>query len=153
MNSSSTCTLPALARGALLAAMLALGAAPSVYAGPSHGHASACQNCGTVIAARTYQQAAAQGNGIGVATGAVVGGLLGNQIGNGNGRTLATVAGAIGGGYAGNEVEKRSRSSTVTTVRVRMSDGSVRSFTEAGSNARRVGARVKVVNGALRAQS
>jgi outer membrane lipoprotein SlyB len=43
---------------------------------------------------------------------------------------LATVAGAVGGGYAGNVVEKRMRSTTVTHVRVRMKNGSVRSFSE-----------------------
>ena len=49
------------------------------------------------------QQPARQANSpVGIATGAVVGGLLGNQIGKGNGRTLATVAGAVGGGYIGN---------------------------------------------------
>ncbi len=42
----------------------------------------------------------------GTAIGAVAGGLLGNQIGGGKGRTLATVAGAAGGGYAGNQVQK-----------------------------------------------
>ena len=50
-----------------------------------------------------YQQPARQANSpVGIATGAVVGGLLGNQVGKGNGRTLATVAGAVGGGYLGN---------------------------------------------------
>ena len=42
----------------------------------------------------------------GTAIGAVAGGLLGNQVGGGKGRTLATVAGAAGGGYAGNQVQK-----------------------------------------------
>jgi uncharacterized protein YcfJ len=42
----------------------------------------------------------------GTAVGAVAGGLLGNQIGGGTGRTLATVAGAAAGGYAGNQVQK-----------------------------------------------
>ncbi|WP_266171577.1 glycine zipper 2TM domain-containing protein [Dyella subtropica] len=42
----------------------------------------------------------------GTAIGAVAGGLLGNQIGGGKGRTLATVAGAVGGGYAGHEIQK-----------------------------------------------
>jgi uncharacterized protein YcfJ len=55
------------------------------------------------------QQAAAPTSGVGIAAGAVVGGLLANQIGGGNGRKLATVAGMIGGGYIGNEIEKRSR--------------------------------------------
>lgn len=41
----------------------------------------------------------------GTAVGAVVGGLLGNQIGGGRGKTLATVAGAAAGGYAGNKVQ------------------------------------------------
>ena len=41
----------------------------------------------------------------GTAIGAVVGGLLGNQVGGGKGKTLATVAGAVGGGYAGNKIE------------------------------------------------
>ncbi|WP_032969321.1 glycine zipper 2TM domain-containing protein, partial [Stenotrophomonas maltophilia] len=34
----------------------------------------------------------------GTATGAVIGGLLGNQVGGGNGKKLATVAGAGAGG-------------------------------------------------------
>ena len=42
----------------------------------------------------------------GTAVGAVAGGLLGNQVGGGTGRTLATVAGAAAGGYAGNQVQK-----------------------------------------------
>ncbi len=41
---------------------------------------------------------------VGTGVGAVVGGLLGNQVGGGNGKKVATVAGALLGGYAGNEV-------------------------------------------------
>lgn len=41
----------------------------------------------------------------GTATGAVVGGLLGNQVGGGNGKKLATVAGAVAGGAAGRQVQ------------------------------------------------
>lgn len=51
----------------------------------------------------------------GSATGAVVGGLLGNQVGGGSGKTLATVAGAVGGGLAGREVQGRMQSNNVTT--------------------------------------
>jgi len=60
-----------------------------------------------------YQQQAqqqapvAQNSPVGMGVGAVVGGLLGNQVGGGNGRTLATIAGAVGGGYVGNEIAKR----------------------------------------------
>lgn len=37
--------------------------------------------------------------------GAVAGGVLGHQIGNGRGKDVATVVGALGGGYAGNQVQ------------------------------------------------
>ncbi|MFZ6843492.1 glycine zipper 2TM domain-containing protein [Undibacterium sp. RuTC16W] len=104
-----------------------------------------CANCGRVEAIHTVQQQA-KPSGIGVAAGAVLGGILGHQVGNGNGRTLATVAGAVGGGYAGNEVEKRSGTNTVYQVKVRMDDGSLRTYPQ---NGWRVGDRVKAVNGAL----
>jgi uncharacterized protein YcfJ len=56
------------------------------------------------------QAAAAHGpNYVGIGTGAVIGGLLGNQVGHGNGRKLATIAGMIGGGLVGNEVQERQR--------------------------------------------
>ena len=41
---------------------------------------------------------------IGVATGAVLGGVLGNQVGHGGGRVLATIGGAALGGYIGGRV-------------------------------------------------
>ncbi|MFZ6656977.1 glycine zipper 2TM domain-containing protein [Undibacterium sp. TJN19] len=53
------------------------------------------------------QEPVARNSPLGIGLGAVVGGLLGNQVGGGNGRTLATIAGAVGGGYIGNEVAKR----------------------------------------------
>jgi hypothetical protein len=57
----------------------------------------------------TYRQAPApaQPNYVGIGTGAVIGGLIGNQVGGGNGKKLATLAGIIGGGYIGNEVANR----------------------------------------------
>ncbi len=71
-----------------------------------------------IVQQPTYQQpvynapvaqapAPTQHSVVGIATGAVVGGLIGNQIGGGNGKKLATVAGVIGGGYLGNEIGKR----------------------------------------------
>lgn len=51
----------------------------------------------------------AQNSPIGIGVGAVVGGLLGNQVGGGNGKTLATIAGAVGGGYIGNEIAKKNQ--------------------------------------------
>lgn len=50
-----------------------------------------------------------QPNYVAIGTGAVVGGLLGNQVGDGNGKKLATLAGIIGGGYVGNEIANRNK--------------------------------------------
>ena len=41
---------------------------------------------------------------IGMATGAVLGGLLGHQIGGGSGRTIATIGGAAVGAFLGSHV-------------------------------------------------
>lgn len=135
-----------------IAALALLGMAPLAAEArqPNHGSAAShCSNCGTVISTHTYQQKAAHGSGVGIATGAVIGGLLGNQVGRGNGRSLATVAGAVGGGYAGNEIERRTHKTTKTEVRVRMSSGAVRTFTESGGGRHHQGQSVRVVNGHL----
>jgi len=56
----------------------------------------------------------------GTALGALAGGLLGNQIGGGTGRTLATIGGAAAGGYAGNQVQKNMQEKdTVSRVETR----------------------------------
>jgi uncharacterized protein YcfJ len=47
---------------------------------------------------------APQPNYVAIGTGAVVGGLICNQVGGGNGRKLATIAGVIGGGMLGNQI-------------------------------------------------
>ena len=111
--------------------------------------ARVCNNCGRVESVHTVQSQA-DPSGVGVVGGAVVGGLLGNQVGGGTGRTLATIAGAVGGGYAGNEVEKRTRTATTYQVRVRMDNGQVRSFPYNSQPNWRQGDRVRVVDGYLR---
>jgi uncharacterized protein YcfJ len=61
--------------------------------------------------APAYQPPApvARNNPVGIGVGAIVGGLIGSQVGGGNGRTLATIAGAVGGGFVGNEIAKRNQ--------------------------------------------
>lgn len=88
---------------------------------------ASCQNCGVVESVRTYQRKG-EGSGAGAVAGGVVGAVVGNQFGKGNGRSAMTVLGAVGGGVAGNEIEKRSKSVTVTEVRVRMDDGTLRTL-------------------------
>lgn len=119
-----------------------------VQRAPQTSRASYCDKCGRIESVQAIQQAA-QPSGVGIAAGAIIGGLLGNQIGDGSGRKLATVAGAVGGGYAGNEVEKRTRSTTTYEIRVRMEDGTIQTLPQANSNGWQVGDRVKMVNGAL----
>ena len=110
--------------------------------------ARACSNCGQVESVHAVQSQA-DPSGVGVVGGAVVGGLLGNQVGGGTGKTLATIAGAVGGGYAGNEVEKRTRTATSYQVRVRMENGQVRSFPFNHQPPWHQGDRVRVVDGYL----
>ncbi|MGO4220426.1 glycine zipper 2TM domain-containing protein [Lysobacter sp. TAF61] len=52
----------------------------------------------------------------GTAIGAVAGGLLGNQIGGGSGKTIATVAGAAGGAYAGRKIQENNQNKTETVT-------------------------------------
>jgi outer membrane lipoprotein SlyB len=89
-------------------------------------------------------QTAQPTTGIGAVGGAVVGGLAGTQIGNGRGRTAATILGAIGGGLAGNQIEHVVHKSTTYQVQVRMSDGSYRTFNYDAAPGVTVGQHVRV---------
>ncbi|CAN5690467.1 glycine zipper 2TM domain-containing protein [soil metagenome] len=108
-----------------------------------------CDSCGVVESVHANEQQAQQGSGLGAVAGALLGGVLGNQVGGGNGRKLATVAGAVGGGYAGNSIEKRTNTSTVYEVRVRMENGNTRTFTPSSQPGWRAGDHVKVIDGHL----
>lgn len=100
--------------------------------------AQVCHTCGVVessVAVQRQGQVNGIGNsqiGLGTVAGGVLGAVLGNQVGHGNGRTAATVLGAAGGAYAGNTVEKNMKKVTVYEMRVRMNDGSYRTI-EQGS--------------------
>ena len=89
--------------------------------------AVACTGCG-VVESVVPLRSEGQGTGLGAVGGGVLGAVVGNQMGGGNGKKAMAVLGAIGGGFAGNEVEKRVRSTTVYEVRVRMDDGSRRTL-------------------------
>jgi outer membrane lipoprotein SlyB len=111
--------------------------------------ASVCATCGRVESVAAVKQKG-EGTGLGVVGGAVVGGLVGSQIGGGSGKNVATVLGAVGGGVAGNEIEKRQRATTVYQVKVRMDDGSLRTVNQ--STAPAVGQKVTVEGSTLRAR-
>jgi outer membrane lipoprotein SlyB len=118
-----------------------LAAAPKAAAAP------VCRDCGVVESVRTITKKG-EASGVGAVAGGVLGAAVGNQMGKGNGRTAMTVLGAVGGGVAGNEVEKRTKSTTVHEVRVRMDDGSVRTIEQAA--AAHAGERVLIEGNKLR---
>jgi outer membrane lipoprotein SlyB len=103
---------------------------------------------GQVTAVNAVQSAQST-TGIGAIGGAVVGGLAGTQIGQGRGRTAATIIGAIGGGLAGNQIEHVVHKTTTYQVQVRMNDGSYRTFDYDAAPAIGVGQRVHVSGDAL----
>jgi len=114
---------------------------PRLFSSASAG----CANCGVVESIRVVETTG-QGTGVGAIGGALVGGILGNQVGRGNGRTAATVVGAGAGAYAGNEIEKNVKKSAHYQVRVRMNDGSYRTFRENAQPALSVGQKVRVTD-------
>jgi outer membrane lipoprotein SlyB len=93
-------------------------------------NAAVCAHCGVVEGVRAVQRKG-EGSGVGAVAGGVVGAVVGHQMGGGTGKSAMTVLGALGGGVAGNEIEKRTKSTTEYEVRVRMDDGTLRSFTSA----------------------
>jgi outer membrane lipoprotein SlyB len=109
-----------------------------------------CGTCGNVESVRTITTRA-QGSGVGAAGGAILGGLLGNQIGSGHGRQLATVAGAVGGAVVGNQVEGNMKANHSYEIRVRLDDGTLRTFHQQSVPQWRTGDRVRIVKGSLRA--
>jgi outer membrane lipoprotein SlyB len=112
--------------------------------------AAPCANCGVVQSIREINTRA-EGSGVGAAGGAVVGGLLGNQIGGGHGRQLATIAGAIGGAVAGNQIEGNVKASRSYDIAVQMDNGSTRTVRQSAAPRWGVGDQVTIVDGELRA--
>jgi outer membrane lipoprotein SlyB len=111
-----------------------------------------CTECGVIDSIREVNTKG-EGSGLGVVGGAIVGGLLGNQVGAGSGKDVATVAGAVGGAVAGNQIEKSVKSTKSYDITVRFEDGSSRVINEENGAAWRPGDRVKIINGAIRSNS
>lgn len=87
---------------------------------------SSCVDCGVVTGITPIAAAGNGPSGIGAILGAVAGGVIGHQIGGGNGRKIATVAGALGGAYAGNRYEGSRISGYEMSIR--LDSGEVRSL-------------------------
>jgi uncharacterized protein YcfJ len=86
-----------------------------------------CAECATVVDVHSERREG-KASGLGAVGGALLGGVLGHQVGGGTGKKIATVAGAAAGGFAGNSVEKSQTAREVWMVRVSYPDGDKRSF-------------------------
>jgi len=106
----------------------------------------ACASCGVVEAVNVVE---VKGNGsyLGKIGGGVVGALIGGEVGHGS--TIAAVVGAAGGAFAGNEIEKKMRTTKHYEVLVRLENGGSQTVSYATQPVFGVGSRVKVENGAL----
>ena len=90
------------------------------------------------------------GVGLGTLAGAVIGGVVGNQVGAGRGNTVATVAGVAGGAYVGHELENRNAQRIdAHRITLRMEDGSTQVLMQNANSGFRVGDRVRLDNGNL----
>jgi outer membrane lipoprotein SlyB len=128
------------------------GAAPAPAPAPAPVAvvtAPICGNCGAIESVTPIERTTkADGPGVGAVGGGVLGAVIGNQVGQGNGKTVATILGAIGGGFAGNAIEKNMKKETVYQVGVRMDDGSRRTIEVAQAPA--VGSKVTVDGSSIR---
>lgn len=79
---------------------------------------------GTLVSVRPVTIQGGDGtNAAGSIGGAVVGGFLGNTVGGGSGRNLATAAGAVGGAAAGSGIQSAMNRSAGVELEVRRDDG------------------------------
>lgn len=102
---------------------------------------------GTISALRPVQiQADSRAGGLlGTGGGAVIGGLLGDQVGGGSGRRLATAAGAIGGAVAGSAIEERANLINALEIEVRQDNGQDVVIVQKDDQNLQVGQRVRIL--------
>lgn len=110
----------------------------------------------SLVSGQAVAPSSTQGRNLaGTAIGAIVGGLLGSQIGGGSGRTAATVLGAVGGGVVGNRMAQNTAPGTVAStnpvyrIEVQTDQGYVRTYDVAATGDLRPGDRVRIENGVI----
>jgi outer membrane lipoprotein SlyB len=89
------------------------------------------------------------GSYLGMIGGGVVGAVIGSQVGSGKGTTIAQIVGAAGGAFAGNEIEKRMKTTKHYEVVVRLENGATQTLSYPAQPAVAVGSRVRVESGGL----
>lgn len=106
-------------------------------------------SCGVVTAVNKVEVDDDSRNVLGTVAGGLIGGMIGHQVGQGSGRDIARIVGAIGGAYAGNRIQNQRAKTTVYRVSVDVDGGGSKQFDHAVDPVLPVGARVKMVDGAI----
>ncbi|MFP4251227.1 MAG: glycine zipper 2TM domain-containing protein [Guyparkeria sp.] len=99
---------------------------------------------GTIDSVRTVQIEGTK-TPVGTGAGAITGGILGNQVGGGSGRALATVGGALLGGMAGSAAEEGLTRQPGYEITVRLDNGRTVSIVQAADVSFQPGERVRVI--------
>lgn len=114
---------------------------------PSGGHQYASYGVIDSIH-RTDSAASAPGIGVGTIVGGVVGGMLGNRIGGGNGKKIAIATGAVGGAIIGNQMEQRNATQLpMYQIGVRLNNGSYQTVNQDTVAGLAIGSQVRIESG------
>lgn len=127
---------------------------PAYYSEPRYTTAAPAYNTvayndsGRVVAIDVVRGSGRTSGG-GAVAGAIIGGVLGHQVGSGRGNDAATVVGALGGAVAGNEIERRRNDDEQYRVTVQFRDGREATFMQNSLDGIRVGDRIRVADNRL----
>jgi outer membrane lipoprotein SlyB len=88
-------------------------------------------------------------SGAGALAGGAVGGLLGSQVGGGNGQIAAAVIGALGGAYVGNRIEAGQSPDLVYEIVIRYDNGDLVTIHQPSPPPFRIGDRVRVTGNTI----
>jgi outer membrane lipoprotein SlyB len=147
----STVTSRLFMSGGALAMALSLGAC-TTYTGNPTGATEVREGVIETIYATQLQGARHQG--VGAVVGGIAGAGLGNLIGRGSGREVATVLGALGGGFLGHEVQQADYDQPIPgqQVIVRTNSGVIVAVTQPINGALYRGARVYLEGSGINAR-
>lgn len=84
-------------------------------------------------------------SGVGVATGAVVGGVAGSSMGGGKGKILTTVIGAVAGGLVGSAAEEKLTGKDGLELTVKLDNGTLLAIVQEADEQFHPGDRVRVL--------
>lgn len=112
------------------------------------GEAGTCAGCGKVLSVKLVEKDG-EGSAVGMVAGGVAGALLGNQIGKGGTRDVATIAGAAGGAYAGHKIEQKVNKVKKWEVAVHFDNGDQKTFSFDRDPGFSAGTKVKASGGGI----